>query len=131
MVPFLARRRIFHTLGERNNPEPNFKTLPSCGVMIGDRLTVPARTAMPKTIQAVYENGVFHPLEQVSCLEQEHVLLTVEHPAEAEEQVFDRDFLAYCETQADDSASLEEVRQALATIPGSLADDIRAERNAC
>jgi hypothetical protein len=47
----------------------------------------------------------------------------------AEENVLDHEFLAYCETQADDSVSLETVRQALAKIPGSLVDDIRAERD--
>jgi predicted DNA-binding antitoxin AbrB/MazE fold protein len=84
---------------------------------------------MMKTVQAVYENGVFRPLEQVSCQEQERVLLTVENAAAAKEQLLDQEFLAYCETQADDTVSLEAVRQALAAIPGSLTEDIRAERD--
>jgi hypothetical protein len=41
----------------------------------------------------------------------------------------DRDFLRTCAHEADDSVSLEAVRQALAKIPGRLADDIRAERD--
>ncbi len=40
----------------------------------------------------------------------------------------DRDFLASIEN-ADDSVSLEAVRQAMAKIPGRLADDIREERD--
>lgn len=84
---------------------------------------------MTRTLQAVYENGAFRPLEPVSCHEQERVRLTVESIGAAEEALFDEEFLAYCETQVDDAVSLEDVRQALAKIPGSLADDIRAERD--
>jgi len=84
---------------------------------------------MSRTVQAVYENGAFRPLEPVSCQEQERVVLTVENAAAVEENILDQEFLAYCETQADDSVSLEAVRQALAKIPGSLTDDVRAERD--
>ena len=84
---------------------------------------------MTRTVQAVYENGAFRPLEPVSCHEQERVILRVENAATAAENLFDEEFLAYCETQADDTVSLEVVRQALAKIPGSLTDDIRAERD--
>jgi hypothetical protein len=41
----------------------------------------------------------------------------------------DRDFLKTYAQDADDSVSLEEVRRAMAKIPGQLADDIRAERD--
>jgi len=84
---------------------------------------------MSRTLPAVYENGAFRPLEPVSCREQERVLLTVESAEDAEENLIDHEFLAYCETQADDSVSLESVRQALSKIPGLLVDDIRAERD--
>jgi predicted DNA-binding antitoxin AbrB/MazE fold protein len=84
---------------------------------------------MTKSIAAVYENGAFRPLEPVSCHENERVFLTVETAAASEEDLFDREFHTYCDTQADDSVSLEAVRQALAKIPGSLTDDIRAERD--
>jgi len=82
---------------------------------------------MTRTLQAVYENGAFRPLEPVSCHEQEHVLLTVK--SAVAEDVIDHEFLAYCEKHADDTVTLESVRQALAKIPGSLVDDIRAERD--
>jgi len=82
-----------------------------------------------RTFQAVYENGAFRPLEPVSCQEQERVVPTFENAAAVEEDVLDQEFLAYCGTQADDSVSLEAVHQALAKIPGSLTDDIRAERD--
>jgi predicted DNA-binding antitoxin AbrB/MazE fold protein len=84
---------------------------------------------MARTVQAVYENGAFRPLEPVPCREQERVVLTVENAGTAEDHLLDSDFLAYCDTQADDTVSLEAVRQALAKIPGSLTDDIRAERD--
>jgi predicted DNA-binding antitoxin AbrB/MazE fold protein len=84
---------------------------------------------MTHTLQAVYENGAFRPLEPVSCHERQRVILTVESAEAAEENLIDQEFLAYCEMQADDSVSLESVRQALAKIPGSLVDDIRAERD--
>ena len=84
---------------------------------------------MTRTLDAVYENGAFRPLEPVSCREHEQVRLTVESGGTAEEALLDEGFLAYCASQADDSVSLETVRQALAKIPGSLTDDIRAERD--
>ncbi len=49
--------------------------------------------------------------------------------APAKQDWLDRDFLKTYAEEADDSVSLEEVRQALAKIPGRLADDIRAERD--
>jgi predicted DNA-binding antitoxin AbrB/MazE fold protein len=84
---------------------------------------------MATPTEAVYEHGVFRPLAPVACREQERVLLTIERLSASEEDVLDREFLAYCESYADDSVSLESVREALAKIPGSLADDIRAERD--
>ena len=82
---------------------------------------------MTRTIPAVYENGAFRPLEPVSCREQERVFLTIE--SGADEPLLDREFLDYCATQADDTVSLAAVRQALASIPGALANAIRAERD--
>lgn len=83
---------------------------------------------MTQSVPAVFENGFFRPLEPVSCFEQERVILTVQSIA-ATDDFLDQEFLAYCETQADDNIALEAVRQALAKIPGSLTGDIRAERD--
>lgn len=49
----------------------------------------------------------------------------------SEDDWIDRDFLKTYALEADDSVSLEAVRQAMAKIPGRLADDIRAERDEC
>jgi len=84
---------------------------------------------MHRTVEAVYESGAFRPLEPVACNEHELVLLRVESPGSADESLIDHEFLDYCESQADDSVSLETVRQALSKIPGSLLNDIRAERD--
>jgi predicted DNA-binding antitoxin AbrB/MazE fold protein len=86
--------------------------------------------SMSRTLHAVYENGAFRPLEPVSCHEQERVLLTVQSIESGPDNFLDQEFLAYCDAQADDSVSLEDVWQVLAKIPGSLVDDIRAERDA-
>src|SRR2546422_13086 len=98
--------------------------------MGGDFAATPAAIGEPtmtRTVPAVYENGALRPLEPVSYREQERVFLTIE--SGADEQLLDREFLAYGETHADDTVSLAAVRQALASIPGSLASDIRAERD--
>ena len=49
--------------------------------------------------------------------------------AAAKQEWLDRDLLKIYAQEADDSVTLEEVRQAMARIPGRLADDIRAERD--
>ena len=84
---------------------------------------------MTKTVQAIFENGAFRPLEPVAYQEHDRVVLTVQDVTAIEENLLDHEFLTYCETQADDSVTLEEVRLALAKIPGSLSDDIRAARD--
>jgi predicted DNA-binding antitoxin AbrB/MazE fold protein len=84
---------------------------------------------MSRTIQAIFADGAFRPLEPIQCREQERVVITVESAATAEESLLDHEFFKYCETQADDSVSLEDVRQAMAKIPGSLANGIRGERD--
>jgi predicted DNA-binding antitoxin AbrB/MazE fold protein len=84
---------------------------------------------MSRTVQAIYTGGAFRPLEPVSCQEQERVTLTIENAAAGEDILLDTEFLQYCDTQADDSVSLEDVRQAMAKIPGSLAIDIRLDRD--
>ena len=73
--------------------------------------------------------GRFNPFEPVNCQDQEHVVITVENAGTAEENLLDAEFLRYCETQGDDSVSLEEVRQALAKIPGCIANDVQDERD--
>ena len=77
-------------------------------------------------LKAVYENGVLRPLEPVPLREQQEVTLII---SEAGEQLLDAEFLETCRADADPSVSLQAVRDALAKIPGTLTDDIRAERD--
>jgi predicted DNA-binding antitoxin AbrB/MazE fold protein len=86
---------------------------------------------MEKTFEAVYENGVLRPLETLAISNMQHVLVTISDvPATA------TDVAAYFEPEEWESAKhddvgLDEVRRALASIPGSLADaviDLREER---
>ncbi len=83
-----------------------------------------------QNFQAIYANGVFRPLEPVNLPENQQVTVTVTNgAAHAEDDFLDHEFMAYIESQADDSVTLEAVREALSTIPGSLSDDIRAQRD--
>jgi hypothetical protein len=50
-------------------------------------------------------------------------------PSPPKQDWIDRDFLKTYAQDADESVSLDEVRRAMAKIPGRLADDIRAERD--
>jgi len=83
---------------------------------------------MEKTVQAVYENGALHPLEPLSLRERQQVTLTV---SDAVEIPSNHPLLVspdeWAETGSDD-ISLDEVRQALSTISGSLSEAVINER---
>jgi predicted DNA-binding antitoxin AbrB/MazE fold protein len=81
---------------------------------------------MTRSLQAIYENGVLRPLEPLPLKEQQQVTVTV---SDDDGDWLDSSFLRYLETQADESITLEEVRSALAKIPGSMVDDFRRERD--
>ena len=83
---------------------------------------------MTKNLKAVYENGVFRPLEPVPFKEHELLHLTVTDAPAVPDELLDTDFLRQCETLADDRVTIEEVRAALSKIPGSMADQIRRDR---
>jgi predicted DNA-binding antitoxin AbrB/MazE fold protein len=82
---------------------------------------------MTKNLQAVYEKGVLRPLEPLDLREQQLVNVTVSDEAPPEPWL-DAECLAACAGEADEAVSLDEVRAALAKIPGSLTDDFIAER---
>jgi predicted DNA-binding antitoxin AbrB/MazE fold protein len=82
---------------------------------------------MTKNLQAIYEKGVLRPLEPLDL--SEHQLVTVILTDEAlSEPWLDAEYLADCAAEADEEVSLDEVRAALAKIPGSLTEDFIAER---
>jgi predicted DNA-binding antitoxin AbrB/MazE fold protein len=82
---------------------------------------------MTRNLQAVYENGVLRPLEPLDLREHQVVSVQITDAA-ATEPWLDTDCLDASAAVADDSVSLEEVRAALAKIPGSLTADFIAER---
>jgi predicted DNA-binding antitoxin AbrB/MazE fold protein len=85
---------------------------------------------MQKRVQAIYEKGVFRPLEPVNLPENELVTVNIVNGTPAsEEELLDTEFLASCAQEADPTITLESVRQALSTIPGSMTEDFIAERN--
>ncbi len=82
---------------------------------------------MTRSLQAVYQNGVLRPLEPLDLREQQVVTVTISEAAPVEPWL-DTECLADCARDADDGVTLEEVRAALAKIPGSLTEDFVAER---
>jgi predicted DNA-binding antitoxin AbrB/MazE fold protein len=82
---------------------------------------------MRKNLQAVYEKGVLRPLEPLDLREQQLVTITLTDEAPMEPWL-DAEYMAGCAQEADEDVSLEEVRTALAKIPGSLTEDFIAER---
>ena len=83
---------------------------------------------MGKQINAIYENGVLRPLETVDLEEHQQYSIDVVR-TEGDEPVLDEEFIESCAPEDGQEVTIEEVRQALSGIPGSLSDDIRAERD--
>jgi predicted DNA-binding antitoxin AbrB/MazE fold protein len=87
---------------------------------------------MTKSLQAIYENGVLRPLEPLDLPEHQRVdlVITPLHPTSAvSEPWLDTECLQLYAGEADDSVTLDAVRQALSKIPGSLTADFVAERD--
>jgi len=83
---------------------------------------------MGMTFEAIYENGVLRPLESLALPNMQHVLVTISGAA-----VNTGDVAGYFEPEEweaakHDDISLQEVRRALSSIPGSLADAVIASR---
>jgi predicted DNA-binding antitoxin AbrB/MazE fold protein len=86
---------------------------------------------MEKTFEAVYENGVLRPLEDLGLENNEHVVLTIKDTEAYLDDAAGLFSPEEWERAKHDNISLEEVHRALSSIPGSLADaviDSREER---
>jgi len=81
---------------------------------------------MTKSLEAIYQGGVLRPVEPLDLKENQRVTVTVTDSTD--EELLDTDYIRYCEENADYSVTLEEVRQALSKIPGSMTEDFKAER---
>jgi predicted DNA-binding antitoxin AbrB/MazE fold protein len=85
---------------------------------------------MQQKVEAVYENGVFRPLEPVSLKEAEQVTLAISDPTAGRSQ---RDLDIIERARKEVAAfgkvpSIEELRSVLAVIPGNLSEDVVRER---
>jgi len=84
---------------------------------------------MAVTFEAVYEDGVLRPLERLALPNLQRVFVTIsENPAAGD------DMAGYFEPEEwqaakHDDLSLHEVRQALSSITGSLADAVIESRD--
>jgi len=85
---------------------------------------------MIQNVEAVYEHGVLRPLEPLALTESQRVQLTISDVTSTHSQ---RDLSVVERARAEVAAAgtiptIEEVRAALRSIPGSLSQDVIAER---
>jgi len=85
---------------------------------------------MVRDVEAIYEHGVLRPLEPLSLTESQRVRLTISDVATSCSR---RDLNIVSRARAELAAvetvpTIEEVRAALSAIPGSLSEDVVAER---
>jgi predicted DNA-binding antitoxin AbrB/MazE fold protein len=84
---------------------------------------------MIQEVEAVYEHGVLRPLRPLSLAEQQHVRLTISDSPMVSQR--DTAILEKARLEVSTMAAvptIDEVRAALASIPGSLSDDVIADR---
>jgi predicted DNA-binding antitoxin AbrB/MazE fold protein len=88
---------------------------------------------MVKHIEVIYTHGVFRPAAplELEFEEGQHLtLILLENGAELEPFVEDEDLRKWCAERAGEQVpSLEDVRQTLSKIPGSMADVVITERD--
>jgi predicted DNA-binding antitoxin AbrB/MazE fold protein len=85
---------------------------------------------MQKTFGAIYENGLFRPLEPVWLQESQRVSLTIGYksPGLEDDDVLDRELLSSLDGEELPEVTLEAVQAALTKIPGSMTSVFIAER---
>ena len=81
---------------------------------------------MMRRLEAIYENGVLRLLQPVNLQEHQRVTVTLSAP---EEDWLDTEFMERCAVEVQEHIPLERVHQILSPLPGSLAEDIIAERD--
>ena len=85
---------------------------------------------MTTRVEAIYEHGVLRPLAPVDLIESQQVTLLISETSTGASQL-DRELVdrARAEVAAMQRVpTIEEVRSVLSKIPGSLVDDVIAER---
>ena len=84
---------------------------------------------MHQTVDAIYENGMLKLLKPLSLREQERVQVTVSRAEANAGDLVDPDFSVSCGKHVQNAPSLDEVRNALSVIPGTLTDSFRLARD--
>ena len=82
---------------------------------------------MEKTLQAVYKDGVLHPLEALPLEERQQVTVTITDVTAGQDVAGYFTHEEWAEAAHDD-VTLGEVRRALSTISGSLSEAVIALR---
>jgi predicted DNA-binding antitoxin AbrB/MazE fold protein len=87
-------------------------------------------SGMRKLFGAIYENGVLRPLEPLPLAEHQQVSLAIAEIGISTDDagLLDEEFLDGLADEQLLDVSHEEVREALATIPGSMTEAFAAER---
>ena len=80
------------------------------------------------TFEAVYEDGVLRPPESLSLSDQQHVRVTIADASSYDDEIASLFEPDEWEAAKHDDITLEEVRQALSSIPGSLSDAVIESR---
>ena len=84
---------------------------------------------MRREIQAIYKNGVLRPLETLELEEQQRIRITIDNGNPLAD-LLDTEFIEWRARKSEgDVPSIEDVRQMLSKIKGSIADVIIAERD--
>lgn len=84
---------------------------------------------MPIQVEAVYEDGVLRPLQPLDLREHEQVVVSIVQASERSSLAVEYIEKVRRELQgAPRAAGLEEVRDRLSKIPGSMAAEIAADR---
>lgn len=86
---------------------------------------------MEKSISAVYENGLLRPLEPLHLEERQQVSLTIDESEvtlAGDHDLLDHELLTSLAGEELPEVTLEEVRAALAKIPGTMTAAFAAER---
>ena len=85
---------------------------------------------MTRQVEAVYEHGVFRPLEPLTLAESQRVRLTISDP-DLGRYSPDVEFMKWAKEEVamlPRVPSIEEVQSIMSKIPGSLVEDFIAER---
>ena len=81
---------------------------------------------MHRSVEAIYADGVFRPLEPVAVRERQRGTVTLD---DLEEGWLDTDYMDRCATEVREKVTLETTRHILSKIPESLTGEIRADRD--